>query len=292
MTDFKKKHYRHAVIMTFPAKKLKEYSYCLRGFIENWPPEVFGIALVEGAQEIQTLAQKNLKILEFNDCVGEKVKRFEERNLDKDISNLSSVGNITNQAAKFSRKAYAQIYALENLDCDYLHYLDADLFTHKKISLPFLDTLIDEEYLLACLPRWWQRNEPPENALTNNSLHIGFTETGYIIWNKKHFLFNEWLAKYKECYDFDKIFEFKAWHDCIAFDYATLSCLGNSRAQIKDLSNGVLHSHPLVVGPLGKYFDHMKGARKFQGFSKEQILKHGNLLEKLKYHIKRAYNKI
>lgn len=257
---------KHAVIMTFPAAKWDVYGYCMKGFVENWPAEVQGYALVEDPNNIpfdkNFVIPDNLHILDFDEYVGPRVKAFEERNKDKPIFDLGTTGNIAVQAAKFARKALAQLYVLENIDADIIWYIDADLYTHKPISMELLEQLSNSNNYIGCTPRWWKPN--------------GYTETGLMMWKKsmteQH---KEWCELYASCYDNDKIFEFDAWHDCIAFDYATKTMLQEKKIGLSDFGYGVRSSHPLVSGPLGRYFDHMKGKRKFVGESKERVRVHG-----------------
>ena len=249
--------------MTFPSWKWNEYGFCMKGFIENWPSNVKGYALVEKPQDIPIKdIPSNLTIIDFDEVVGPQVKAFEERNKDKPIFDLGTTGNIALQAAKFARKALAQLHVLENIDADVIWYIDADLYTHKPVDIALLDKLASGNQYIGCTPRWWK----PE----------GYTETGLMMWKKsmkeQH---EEWCKRYRSCYDEDKIFEFSAWHDCIAFDYATKTMLQEKKIELADFGYGVRSSHPLVSGPLGKWFDHMKGQRKFVGFSKERVRTHG-----------------
>jgi len=253
---------KHAVIMTFPSWKWNEYGFCMKGFVENWPKEVQGYALVEKPEDIPIDIPENLTVLDFDEYVGERVKSFEDRNKHRQIFDMGTTGNIAVQAAKFARKALAQLYVLENIDADVIWYTDADLYTHKPITVELLDQLSSGDQYIGCTPRWWKPN--------------GYTETGLMMWQKHMTEQHEkWCEYYAECYDKDVIFEFAAWHDCIAFDYATKKLLSEKAIKLADFGYGVRSSHPLVSGPLGKYFDHMKGKRKFEGFSKERVRVHG-----------------
>jgi len=255
---------KHVVVMTLPAEKFDVYGYCIKGFIENWPKEVQGYAIVENPELLPNdlVIPDNLTVLNFDEVCGERIKAFEERNKDKGIFDLGTTGNIAVQAAKFARKAIAQLYVLENIDADVIWYTDADLYTHKPVSMELLNQLSSGNQYIGCTPRWWKPK--------------GYTETGLMMWQKhmteQH---QKWCELYAECYDKDKIFEFDAWHDCIAFDYATKTLLKDKIIDLADFGYGVRSSHPLVSGPLGHYFDHMKGQRKFVGHSKERVRVHG-----------------
>ena len=254
---------KHAVIVTFPSSKWDVYGNCLRGFVEHWPSEVDCYAVVEQPQNIPIELPSNVHVIDFDEHVRPRLNQFVERNKDKNIFDMGTTGNIAIQAVKFAHKALAQLWVLENVDADAIWYLDGDLYTHKPVSMELLNQLSSSDAYIGCTPRWWKPN--------------GYTETGLMMWRKE---FKEqhrqWCELYAECYDKDKIFEFDAWHDCIAFDYATKTLLQQKRIGLADFGYGVRSSHPLVSGPLGKYFDHMKGKRKFVGHSKERIRVHGH----------------
>ena len=251
-------------MMTLPSWKFDQYGYCIKGFIKNWPKEVQGIALVEKPEGLpkDLVIPENLEIMDFDKFVGSRLMAFEERNKDKEIFDLGTTGNIKFQAAKFARKALAQLYVLENIDADRIFYIDADTITHSPVTVEMLKQLAPDNVYIGCTPRWWKPN--------------GYTETGLMMWNKSDIKNHEkWCQLYADCYDNDKIFEFDAWHDCIAFDYATKTMIKEDNIGIADYGYGVRSSHPLVSGPLGKYFDHLKGNRKFVGESKERVRMHG-----------------
>jgi len=268
------KETKHAVIMTLPAKKFDVYGYCMTGFIQNWPKEVQGYAIVENPELIPSniIIPDNLTVLNYDEVLGETIADFEARNKDRaEAFDMNISGNIGRQALRFARKAFAQLLVLENVKAEYIHYIDADLLTHKPYSTEQIEKIATaSNYIVACTPRWWKKKLSISDALEKKELGHGYTETGYMIWNTKNPLFSKWVDLYKSCYDVrNKIFEFDAWHDCVAFDYATLTCVTEDSATVLDLGNGVRSNHPLVMGPMGAIMDHMKGKRKFAGFSHE-----------------------
>lgn len=261
--------------MTFPTSKWDVYGFCLRGFVENWPKEVQAYVICEEPQNIPIDLPDNVTVLDFDEVCGERQNSFEKRNEDKHIMNMNTVANIDRQAAKFARKAHAQLYVLENIEADYVHYIDADLYTHSPFPIEMIEKLTQNDFLVGFTPRWWRKSVSFEEELRTGKIDKGYTETGYMIWNKNHELFGEWVDLYKSMYDNDEIFQFSAWHDCVAFDYATRKLMKDKNAPVKDLGFGVRSRHPLVSGPLGKYLDHMKGNRKNVGYSKERFKVHG-----------------
>lgn len=265
----------HAVIMTFPSWKWAEYGFCMKGFVDNWPSDVQGYALVEKPEDIPIDIPSNLTVIDFDKEIGPSIKAFEDRNKDKPIFDLGTTGNIGLQAAKFARKAYAQLWVLDNVDADVIWYIDADVVTLAPVTVEMLDKLTFGEAYLGALPRWWKKKNTLEEALTAKQLSVGYTETGLMFWKPKHSAHKEWCQLYRDMYDKDEIFQYDAFHDCISFDRATIQLLLEKKIKIVDLGYGVRSSHPLSQSPLNKWFDHCKGQRKFVGFSKERVRVHG-----------------
>lgn len=248
----------HSVVITFPSNKWEEYGkHVLPSFDKFWPENVNAYVYLEGDQKLPMEFSDRVKIINM-DTVMRPVNEFVERNKHRGIEDLGTTGNIAVQAAKFARKVYAQIDVLKKRPSRYVWYLDADLATLNPINHEFLNNLVSTDAYIGCLPR------KPK-----------YTETGFISWDTEHPMHDQWVELYEECYRDDKIFNYSAWHDCIAFDHATDKLLADGKIMISDYGYGVKSSHPLVAGPLGAYFDHMKGPRKYKGFSKERVARHG-----------------
>jgi len=253
---------KHVVMMTFPGDKYDVYGTCLRGAKKYWPEEVEKIAICERPDAIPKDACAGVTLLDFAEVAGARQTKFEERNKASDIFDYDMKGNISVQAAKFARKAHAQLHVLEAVDADVVWYIDADVDTLKPITTDFLDDLARGPHYLGCLPRW--------------DIDPGYTETGFIMWKKcMRDVHQAWCNLYAECYDEDRIFEYSAWHDCIAFDHATKKLMQDNVITIQDFAFGIKSQHPLVAGPLGEFFDHLKGNRKVLGISPERLAYHG-----------------
>lgn len=249
---------KHEVVITFPSTKWEEYGkHVLPTFDKFWPEDVSANVYLEGEQKLPMEFSDRVNIIDMETII-EPVHAFEKRNESRGIMDMGTTGNIKFQAAKFARKVYAQLDTLKNSEARYVWYLDADVATLNPISHELLDNLTSTGAYIGCLPR------KPK-----------YTETGFIMWDTHHPAHQEWMDLYESCYRDDVIFQYDAWHDCIAFDHATDILIKEQKINIVDFGYGARSSHPLVAGPLGAYFDHMKGHRKFAGFSKERVAKHG-----------------
>ncbi len=251
----------YSVIMTFPTKYWDVYGkHSVPSFDKHWPKHIQAYVYVEGDQNIPYQPSERVHLLNFDEHVfGDK--EFAKKYCDRDIFDDDPGGDIsTRQAVKFSKKIYAQLAELRNPKTRYVIYLDADLMTLQDIPVQLLDNLTTGEHYVAF----------PDRRIRNK-----FTETGMLLWDTHHEQHKTWCELYDSVYREGLIFDMPEWHDCYAFDYATFKLEKEGSIKCADLGYGVNSRHPLVAGPLGQYFDHMKGGRKFTGFSKERYQAHG-----------------
>lgn len=251
----------YSVIMTFPTKYWDVYGkHSVPSFDKHWPKDINAYVYLEGDQNIPYEPSERIHIMNFDDHVFGALA-FAEKYKDKDIFDDKPGGDIsTKQAVKFSKKVYAQLVELNNPKTRYVIYLDADLMTLRDIPVELLNNLTAGDHYV---------------AFPDRRIRKKFTETGMMIWDTQHEYHKLWCFLYDAMYKEGKIFDCPEWHDCYAFDSATFELESKGLIKCADLGYGVNSRHPLVAGPLGKYFDHMKGGRKFTGFSKERVAAHG-----------------
>ena len=251
----------YSVVMTFPTKYWDVYgSHSVPSFDKYWPKDINAYVYVEGEQNLPYKPSERVHLLNFDEHItGDK--EFAEKYKDKDIFDDRVGGDISKrQAVKFSKKVFAQLEQLKNPTTRYVIYLDADLATLKEVPLELLSNLTQGNQYVSF----------PDRRARNK-----FTETGMMIWDTEHVFHKLWCKMYENMYKCGEIFECPEWHDCYAFDVPTFKLEKAGNIKCADLGYGVNSRHPLVAGPLGKYFDHMKGGRKFTGFSKERVQVHG-----------------
>lgn len=151
--------------------------------------------------------------------------------------------------ARHCRKTLMQCHAVKTYGGK-VFWLDADVVTHADVPPDFLDEMLPDDKL-AC--------------------HLGranfYTESGFIGFNADHPLAESFMAHYRAIVTSGSIFTQRAWHDCIAFDWAKalFAQQGHGDAFV-DLGAGVdpgpglqvFSNHPR----LSAYCDHLKGNRK------------------------------
>jgi hypothetical protein len=149
-------------------------------------------------------------------------------------------------AVRFSHKVAAVCHAALSTDADVLIWIDGDVVTHSPISEAELEGLAPtgREWIA-----WLDRDKV-------------YPECGFYMMNCRHLMHREVIAWLQAYYAEDLLFRLPEWHDSYVLEHI----VKNSEVGRKSLSGeGRKTSHPLVNGPLSKFFDHAKGNRKKSG---------------------------
>ena len=110
-------------------------------------------------------------------------------NLGSDYDNFQNT--VSNSREKtFAKKGFSIIHAMENIDCDRLVWLDADLIITNKIKTNFFDKLMPEDKLSLHFGVWHIKE----------NIEYFSCETGFFILNKRHSHFTKFLETYKNIY--------------------------------------------------------------------------------------------
>lgn len=151
-------------------------------------------------------------------------------------------------AVRFSHKVAALLHAAQDPKLQFLIWIDGDIITHTDFDAEHLDTILPYMESIAWLDR----------------MHF-YPECGFYVLNMFHEGTRHLLEMLRRMYVEDKLFELKEWHD----SYVLQQCVIQLDVPAMSLSgvNGFRTHHPLVNGPLGQWFDHLKGARKSKGKS-------------------------
>ncbi len=155
-------------------------------------------------------------------------------------------------AVRFAHKTYCIFHAAETIDADAIVWIDADTVTFRPIPRPFVESTLPETAMLSFLGR-------PYRA----------SECGYVGYNLRHPEIRSFLARWRELYDTDSLFDLAEWHDSWVFDLVRRRFEARG-VETHDLSSCLGRrtiGHPFINGPLGAYMDHLKGERKEHGRS-------------------------
>lgn len=211
----------------------------LESFRRNWPEEVSISVYAEGWSAPGTidLFDSSPWLASFKH--RHRHRRFRDYRWD---------------AVKFAHKVAALCHAARQPDVDVLAWVDGDIVTHSPVT-------IDD--LRAMEPR----NGDWISWLDRVNLH---PECGLYFLNCRHPRHREMIDAFHGSYEDDKIFGLAEWHDSFVLNHLVkVSGIGAMSLS----GRGYRTSHPMVNGPLGKWFDHLKGNRKVRGHSSKGDLK-------------------
>lgn len=175
------------------------------------------------------LQSDKIKVYDWNHSIYPTWKKFDSK-IKKEI--------------KFAKKGLTFTYAMENIDCDYLVWVDADIM--------FLQHF-DKKLIVGCCPKKYLIG-----LFTHNYLgHKYSSESGFVVLNKLHKNFNSFLQAYKDAY-VNKPTELEKWYDGQVCMYAA------SKFKYNDLSLDRTNDNhtPLNNSPLNQYMYHEKGPNK------------------------------
>ena len=173
-------------------------------------------------------------------------------------------------AIRFANKTYAVFDACEkNYGTGrWVVWMDADTFVHSPWSLKQFEELL-----------------PYNNWITYVGRGKGsqtWPECGFYGINMNHPVGCNFVKEFERMYeDADNgIFKLEEWHDSYVFGELLHNKFGAFKDRAHDYSANIYNKtaktggggHPLINSELGKWIDHMEGARKFDGKSKRKDL--------------------
>jgi hypothetical protein len=170
-------------------------------------------------------------------------------------------------AVRFANKVYAVFHAVETEEADWIVWMDADTYVHSLISQIEFSNLLPHDKWITFVGRGKGIDTWPE--------------CGFYGLNVKNETCKKFLKEFERVYEDAEngIFKLPEWHDSYVFG-DILKKLGSVDKNFLDYTAGIVNrtastgggGHPLINSVLGKYFDHMKGARKKQGKSQKKDL--------------------
>lgn len=248
---------KFSILTTFPEKYYTLYG---KKFIETfdtyWDKTIPLYVYFEGPKdhEVYQLQNERIFILDYDTECPKQVD-FEKRNAKNKKIFIDSYFNIKEAAVRFSHKVYALTYHCKKNISHYVVWLDADTITIGDVDSTWLDKLTHKNCYISTLVRV---NVP--------------IEAGFILLDTTHPYHKEFIYRYEDIYNSDKIFGYKEWHDGYLLDLLIKAMHKEEKIKIFNLSppNYGKHGHPFVEGILGEKLDHLKGKRKQLGYSVER----------------------
>ena len=190
--------------------------------IESWSkfwPEDFELIVYQEGFEIEKF-DRVIGVSWEDNCL-ESWKKFDAK--------------IKGPASRFAKKGYSMIAGMKNIDCDLLIWLDADLISLKEFPKDKILSILPNNKLIAFFDTYYQFN--PEYTLEqyiDKTRPCGAVESGFVIINKKHQNFLDYLNEYERLYTSkDRLPEVGEWFDGNVCAAAAI----NLRTQVEDLSS-------------------------------------------------------
>lgn len=232
-------------VSTFNARGLADYGYrMVQSFHDRWsmgvPLRVYSEGWVNG-----NLPCEDLDLHEVSPWL---------RNFKKRHATFDPGPGYRRDAVRFAHKVAALTHAATGARYSHVIWLDGDVFTHSDFNEEDLEGLLPtgNEWIA-----WLDRDKH-------------YPECGFYILNCEHPRHAEYLLAFERMYSLDLLFKLKEFHD----SYVLEQVVKILKIETKSLSGeaGRPTHHPLINGPLGKWFDHLKGQRKSVGVSLKRDL--------------------
>jgi hypothetical protein len=255
---------KYTVVTTFNANGLKQYGQrMITAFEQFWPSEVDLIICAENCCPV--VSRPNTKvydILNLSSGLNTFINRHRNNPRAHGQAGPAEVFDPTKafrwDAVRFSYKIYSIKLVSNYTSNGWLIWLDADTVTHSPITVTDLETLCPNNAMISYLGR-------------GEHYH---SECGWVGYNLEHSKTRNFINDLTGMYDQDRIFDLEEWHDSYVWDVvrrqyqSTNNFYNLTSPQIKLGRAG----HPFINSSLGKFMDHMKGARKNQGHSHKKDL--------------------
>lgn len=232
------------VVTTCHKDGLVEYGHrFIRSFAALWPSDIRLLIYAEGWLE-------ELPRAEVLDLLAASAWLPDFKHRHRDNPQAHGVQGARGyrwgwDAVRFSHKVAAVIAADKIVGSDHLLWLDADVFTHEPVR---------HEDIAGWLP-----GDAWLTWLNRTTSSAPYPECGFLLFNRRHERHGEALDAMRALYAEDRLFQLDQTHDSFVWKYLVDSLALPTR----NLSGaGERTMHPMVNGPLGKWFDHLKGPQR------------------------------
>ena len=255
---------KYTVVTTFHQAGLEQYGQrMIDSFEKYWPAEVDLIVCAENCTPKTTRPNTRvINLLEASPDLRAFIKRHENNPLAHGKAGPPDVFHPKKQfkwdAVRFCYKVYAQSVCADLIETGWMIWIDADTVTHSPIPGNWLSNVCPGDSMISYLGR-------------GEKYH---SECGWVAYNLEKGECRQFVRDFVNMYNNDRIFTHGEWHDSYIWD--VLRRQFQDRCKFHDLNpfsqTDAKAGHPFINSELGKYMDHLKGARKEAGKSKPKDL--------------------
>lgn len=167
-------------------------------------------------------------------------------------------------ARRFAKKGFSFLHAMENTrKNEKLFWLDADLLFKKPISVDLLNNILPDNKLIALFDCYYQSNKnyTQEQYIDWKERKTFGAESGFVIINTDHRLFDEYKKNYRKLFTSTKDPSLVSWYD----GEVVLSAAKEFLTEVEDLSKHRVTNKtqtPLNHCYLAEYMGHIKAKSK------------------------------
>jgi hypothetical protein len=254
---------KYTVCTTFNADGYEKYGRrMIQTFLQNWPIDL--VVYAEGCNVNETgfnLEVRDIAIVNKLSAFKQRWQGVPQANGDVSADPVRSKRKDAGKgfkwdAVRFAHKVYSIFHCANHTNTDWLIWMDADTVCHSPITHDDLSRLCPATTDLCFLGRRGK-----------------FSECGLYAMNLRSPRTRDFLTQFQKYYDQAEqgIFTLAEWHDSFVFD-----AVRKHHPLIElDWSSHLItgEGHPLINSEWGAYLDHLKGARKGMGRSKQIDLK-------------------
>ena len=209
-------------------------------FHKHWPREV---PLHVFCEDFTFNYYDNIHCHTFDE-LDDDFRRFQETDYKKRIK-------------IFSMKAFSWLKACTFEDVDRIIWLDSDVITYKDVTLDFLKELCPSSLLATYMGVVYDHKKSKQFGFEKLDKPVLCGETGFYITNKKHYWFEDFIARYREYYVREYGASLRRFYDGDVFG-ACVTEFERHGPIFRDLGN---RSSNTIFGRtvLAEYMTHYKG---------------------------------
>lgn len=211
-------------------------------WLKHWPNQLELTCFVEG----------------FSLPDQDRITQISFDTFEEDYKKIQS-SKIGGQARKFAKKAWSFIHAMENMDTDWIVWLDADVITIKDISLNFFQSLFPNDALSTHMGVIY------ETTKDGRSGRWFVPETGFFAINKNHEKFDEFKKEYRRRYVKLDDSDLRRFYDNDVYGYAFEMTGAKGNDLCRNFEKG--YKTPMRHTVLGPYIEHYKAKHSKADFS-------------------------
>lgn len=247
---------RHTIITSFNPAGLTQYGQrMIDAFDHYWPKHIPLVVYAEGCDP--RVPSQRVQVVDLMRASND-LASFKKQHQNNPVAN-GLVAKDTRvpfkdnafkwDAVRFSHKVFAVIHACQNINSDWVIWLDADTVTFQDVPATFLDEICDPAAMACYLGR-------------REKYH---SECGWVAYNRRHPDLADFMDRWKNLYVTGDLFDLREYHDSFVFDVLRRDFQAQRSTKFHNISPelpGKGPGHPFIASRLGLYMDHMKGARR------------------------------